>query len=283
MATRVQRFRPNPWRNIIRKEAPAPWCVERIEVQKIDMYADVKPTNMVKGTPPKPSIARAQSHFGVYEFQCAYDVLDVEVERARGMGLDLVSYKAIANQTAVEKKLDEIAAGGETLLSLPGLANNSTVAASYTVTKVGGAWSDSVDPEDMLADLHNLANAVYENSLENFSADTIVLPLSKYHLIVKTRLGDGTDETVLTAFTKQSPYVRKVVPWNRLATLGAGNGTRAVAFDSQAAEGPKMIVLKELTDDAPVRQGRGYEINQSFIVGGVMIEHETTLAYMDGI
>lgn len=280
LGTRLKRYRPNFFRQILRVTSEAPPWAERLEIVKIEQFASVKPSVLARGTPPKPSVSRGQLFQGIVEYQAGYDINDQEIARCRALGTDLDITSAVANQQAFETKFEEIASGAETELSLPGLGN---ISGANAVTATA-TWDDDLEPEAILQDLHRLVFAVTEGSLQNCNADTVALPLAKFHYIARTRLSDGTNHTILTAFREQSPYVKRVIAWNRFATLGANGVTRACAFDSVSDLGPRMVIPQEVTDHTPVRKtGTSVEVTQTVRVVGVMTENEKSVAYMDSI
>lgn len=279
LATRLKKYRPSRFRSILRVETAVPEWANRVELRVIESFAE--PT-LIKNTSSElrtPTIDKTSAFQTVYQYGLAYQVTAREVLQARQLGMDLESVYAVANQTATEQFLDAVAAGAQNAgtPAIPGLANAGT-----TPLQTTAAWTAATDPEDMLDGLHTVINAVATNSKENFAADTLALPLDIYQIAIVKRLGDGTDKTVLTALREQSPYLRRIVSWNRLATLGtAGYAKRIVAFDSLAAEGPRMVIPRELTDAPPIRKGLGWEVPQDFLTAGVIVDANETVAYLD--
>lgn len=280
IASRQQRFRPLFWRQILRIDNSIPKWALRVEVQKVQLYASVKPMGIGgQGDLPKPTIDRSNGFLTLWQFGCMYEIKDDEVEYSRKVGIDLRSTSSFANQTAAEQKLNAIAWTGHTTPTLPGLTTN---AAAISAKTSEAAWTTATDPAVMLASLNALVDRVKTQSKQLFTADTVVMPLSDYRLISTARLWDGTKETVLSTFREQNPSVRRVVEIFDLETAGAGGVGRIVAFDAVAEEGPKMLIAQEFEDEMqPVRKHWGFEIGQSFKTGGVLIEADESIAYHD--
>ena len=275
--TRFQRHRPAKFRRLLRIDRNVPDWAERIELRTIDLFASLKPINGLDDALPKPSVGMSQAFVRIYEFACAYDLTDREIQNSRALKTDLSTVRPIANQTAAEQLLERIASTGDATLGLRGIAGMASAPTPAT-----GPYTVATDPDVILGELHALLFAVTNQSLENFKADTLLLPLATYQLLSTMRLSDGTDETVLTSLAKQAPGV-KVEGWSRLTTAGAGGVTRAIAFDSQAPEGPRMVIPEELVDHEPVRKSLGWEIAQTLRTAGVVSDADEAVAYLDGV
>jgi len=285
---RVQRFRPKKFRQIMRIDSSVPEWAERVEIQKIAMYGDVRPTSHIGSDKlMMPTFDRSQNFLSVVEFEAGYDVRDGDLARAAQVGLTaLPAKKAAANQTRAEEILEEIAAVGNAnntdWPTLYGIANNASVTATDSPTD---GWADSTATSVILNDLHGLVDNVYTGSKELYPADTVLLPVTSYRFVARKRIGDGTSDTILEAFLRQNPDVKRVIPWYKLETAGSGGTTtkRAVAFHSLSEESPRMIIPRELTDHQPKRELFGYVVGQTMRTAGVLIESTLMVRYLDDI
>jgi len=171
-------------------------------------------------------------------------------------------------------------------LGLPGMLNNGDVPTVTAITKAatGTDWINNATADEILEDMHALAQAVQTNTNETRVADTMLLPLAEYQYIVRTRVTDsGGTETILPIFLRQNDTVSRVLPWDRLVDIGAGTTNRACAFDSRSPEVVRALVSKDMLSDAPLRVSRGWTVDQTLITGGVQILDANGLAYMDAI
>lgn len=279
LSTRQKMTRPAKFRSLIRVDRSAPPWAESIAVKQLDSFADFIVVQSMGDNLPKATVDATKASQPFYTFAAGYDVFDLEIERARKTGVEIASAKSLANAVRSEQILDAIAFGDWANPAINGLNDAGT-----PPLPSGGAWTgQGVSGTTILNELHGLANAVEANSMETAAADTIVLSLARFQLLVTTRLGDGTDRTVLEAFKAQNPYIKRILPWNRCATAGVGGVQRAIAFDSLNPLGPAMVIARELTDHEQVRKELGVSIAQSFTTAGVVIEMSETVAYLDGI
>lgn len=277
-AQRVERFRPAKFRSTLRIDSSVPGWAERIEIEKIALYAEVLPIARNADTARKPTMDRSSGYLRLFDFGCAYEINYTDLERARQLGIDYQNRATFANQTAAEKRLNAIAFLGFSNPTIPGLATN---AAAISAVVSGSNITASSDPSVDLAICHALVNRVHTTSKELFTGDTLVMPLSTYQIAAVKRLSEGTEETVLGALLKQNPYLRRVLASYELETASAGAGKRMIAFDSIAEEGPKMIISRELTDYPPVNKLFGFEVGQQMATAGVLIEADESIAYHD--
>lgn len=278
LARRAQMYTPSRFRSILRVDNSVPSWAEELELQQVKAYAEPMPVNDSTNQLPKPTFTKDKLTIKVVEYGLAYELNDKALERAQRTGENLPARAAIANQTAAEQHLDRLAAVGDTTFGTLGLMNQSIT----PVTLPSGVWNAAADGEDILADMHFLADSVWDTSKEIFEADTLIIPLARWSIIRSKRLttGSGVAETVLTAFLRES-NVSKVIPWRRANGVGAGGKDRVCAFNSQAEEVASMIIPEEFHDGTPHRLLRAVEVPQFYSAAGVLSHYKQGIAYGD--
>lgn len=277
LAQRAQMYTPSRFRSILRVDNSIPSWAEEVEIQQVEAFAEAQPVQAGTNQLPMPTFERDSRKVKVTEFGMAYQLLDRELDRAAATGMNLSAASSLANQTAAEQRLDKIAATGDTALGLLGLLNQSVT----PITLGSGDWDEqATNGPTILAEMHQIADAVWDNSLEMFEADTLVVPANRWNIIRSRRLSNDNSETVLTAFLRESPVTR-VIPWRRAQDAGAGGLDRVVAFDSRRPEVASMLIPQEFTDGTPVRGLRGVTVPQFFSTGGVLSHYSQGIAYAD--
>lgn len=277
-------FRPKKFRRICRIDSSVPEWAEKVTEVKIKAYGDVRPTiNGVSDAPRMPSIDRDSNSITVFEFEAAYDVRYDDLVKDNVIGLSTPVEKSKANLEVWEQILENIAAVGNTGLAgyptIPGLANN----ASISPTAASLNFDDDADPDTVLSDLQAFLDTLVIESKEIFEPNTLVLPVTSYRYIARAKLGDGTSDTILQALLKTVPELQRVIPWYKLETAGAGSVKRAICFDAVHAEGPRLIISKEMTENPPVQTRAGYEVGQYAKTAGVLIKSTKSARYLDGL
>lgn len=175
----------------------------------------------------------------------------------------------------------DVVAGGE-VGGLLGLLNQANTT-SYTVATgaaVSQAWGLKT-PDEILADLHGIFIAIIAGTYQTFEANTLLLPISKFQLIVSTRMGDGSDESILGLFQKQRPGI-KVAPWQYCEKAGTGGVDRMVAFN-QNKRFVKLALSSRFKQYPPEYRNREFKIDCTAKTAGIWSPYPSTIAYGDGI
>jgi len=209
----------------------------------------------------------------------SYSVQDLR--RAAMSGVPLSERKARATRRAIEQKIEDIGAAGDTNGGLPGLANNVNVS---LVSPVTGTWASATGAQ-MVADMLHFSSQVAVACKETFIPDTIVLDIASYNRLANTRISTSgdTNMTALNAFLEASPYVTSVISWNKLATANAaGTGPRALCY----ARTPDVLsfeIPQEYEQFPPQQDNLAFKVPAHARVGGVLIYYPVAVGYMDGL
>lgn len=282
IAQREQQHRPLKFRTIVRMNRSVPWFMESVRSELIEHAGTFVPIGMSDDSElPEPSIKRTQGNRQpIVSFAAKYSISRGEKERAQRMGIDVESKKSIANQVAAEAALDQIAANGVTpypsLTLGTGLLANTDVTVDSTSL---AAWDDTTDPTKILDFLTKLGTDLHIDSKEVSTADTLVLPVTHYALIMRKEM-DKSHKTILEALRDREIYSR-VLSWHKAETAGASSKRRILALDSRNPMGPEMILSQELTDGTPIRKHFSLEIPQVFVTAGIRVDDPSTMRYGD--
>lgn len=217
----------------------------------------------------------------VYSLGVAYQYSIQDLRRSARTGSRLDQRRARAARTAIENRIENIAALGDTKAQLVGIANNPNVS---IVTPITGTWSGATAAQ-IIADLHKLVNSVVIANKETFLPDTLLLDVTNYNLIA-TKLMSTTGDTgmtVLKSFLMTSPYVKQVIPWNKLARADSlGTGPRAIVYKKD----PEVLSLEipqEFEQMPPQPKNLSFYIPTHARIGGVIMYYPIAVGYMDGI
>lgn len=206
-----------------------------------------------------------------------------EVRAAQMAGVPLEQRKANAARRAVEEKIDKIAQTGDATHNLLGFLNQPNANVFTIPVGVAGfqAWSTKT-PDEIVKDLNAVANFSFEATNGVEIADTILLPLAQYSYIASTRMGDGSDTTILDFFMEANPFIKTVAPWYPLNTAGAGSTTRMVAY-RRDPDAVQLIIPQEFEQLPP--QPRNLEVVTPCHArcGGVVTYYPMTITYADAI
>jgi len=210
-----------------------------------------------------------------------------DVQRALMAGLNLDQKRRDAARDALNRKMDSVAALGDVELGFPGLLNHPNVPVLSAAAAAAGSHAkpwDGADkvPLEILADMNALVNKIADQTLDLHAANVLLLPSTHYRLISDTPLAANgyNSDSILNAFKKNHPEV-SVLPWILLANAdAAGTGQRAMAYE-MSPNNMEFVVADPISEDAPERKGRSYEIAMTAKVGGCVVYRPLAAAYMD--
>ena len=109
---------------------------------------------------------------------------------------------------------------------VPGFLTNPNLPAPLPAT---GDWAAET-ADSVLDDLHAIANAPPENTLNIETVDTMLMPTREFHLISTRRLPDS-DMTIRSHFMLATPYIKNITVLPELNLQdAAGTGPRVIAY-----------------------------------------------------
>lgn len=282
-------YRPFKFRSVMQIDSSIPTWAANVEVSKVDSAARLVPTDDLGPSDlPRPSIDLDTTTFKLLEFGAGYYYSDRELDRAAKLQINPSTERAMATARAAEQLLDETAASGDPFgKGLTGLGNDANITSVTAGTKGAGGTTWAVATADeLLSDLHAMVNAVEVNSKEMHAADTIILPQAQFNLLTSVRVPD----TSLTAMQLAKAQLVdrgngpvRILVWDRFSVLGAGTTPRACAFNASDPNVCSFMLPKGFTSDAPRRVSRGWEIDQTLIMGGCRILDAAGAVYMDAL
>jgi hypothetical protein len=207
-----------------------------------------------------------------------------EIRRAQMAGLPLETRRAEAARRAVEDKMASIALTGETGTNLKGFINYSGIT-SYTVASggTGGSkkWADKTAAQ-ILDDMHGIVHGVVNATNGIEQPDTMLMPLAQYNLISTKRLGDGSDETVMSYFLKTNRYITRIDWLTELKDAGGTGVDHMMVYVNDPMHLTLEIPLMFEQYEAD-KKAMAYEIPCYAKTAGVIIYYPASVAAGSGI
>jgi hypothetical protein len=201
-----------------------------------------------------------------------------EVRASAMAGRSLPMMKADAARRAHEQKVDEIAALGDAATGMTGFLNNANIPQQSNLA--GANWS-TLSADQILADLNQTAQKMFDDTNAVETPDTILLPPDQYALISTLRVGD-TQTTVLRFFLQTSPWIRNVDHWYRLKGAGAGATDRMVTYRRDPSK--LELQIPQEFETMPVQENDlRFEVPTHSRIGGVTVYKPLSALYTDGI
>jgi len=225
------------------------------------------------------------------------DLLAAQVASTNGgPALNIDLEQGIAAKEAIDKGLDAIAGiGSATSTTIPGLSQgigpdvgllgllNQPNATTYTPAAGASgstAWSLKT-PDEKVADLTGQYAAMVAGTYKIFTPDAFLLPITQFEAANGQRMGDGSDETVISFYRKIKPNVT-IDSWQYCAGAGTSGQDRCVAFINNRRYVRHMI--SSLFRQMPVEYSNlEFSVDCVCKTAGVISPYPLSISYMDGI
>jgi hypothetical protein len=226
------------------------------------------------------------------------DLMAAQFANRNGFGsINLETEKAVATREAIERGLDAVTGIGSTTSStIPGLdvgvgpdvgllgLLNQPNASTYTPASAAGGggqtWAVKT-PDEIIADMHGICRAQIAATYKRFPPNRLLIPIDQMEIIRSVRMGDGSDESILSLFQKQRPGV-VVDSWQYCEGAGSGGTDRMVAFigDKRYVKLALSLRFKQLPAEF---RNREFKTDCLARTAGVFSPYPISITYADGI
>jgi hypothetical protein len=225
----------------------------------------------------------------IRSFAAGYTYTLQEIRAAAKAGRALERMRAMAARRALDVKLDDIAAFGDTASGITGLLNlaNTTTFTPADKSNGGKTWlntdgTPNATPTEIIKDLSDIITTVVVETLEVERPTRILLPTRQFEHITNTPRSDVSDTTIRAFFEGTHPGVQ-LMSWERLA-LSASSGT----LDQMVAYNPspmnlRLLMAVEFEQLPPQQDGFAYKVLTHMRTGGVVTQFPKSIAYGAGI
>lgn len=238
---------------------------------------------------PTVSVTRTEETQAIKTLEDAFSYTVDEVRAARETGQDLPTDSQLNAVAAIEQKIDAMLALGDTLSSIPGLANNTNV----TSDNAAAAWLSAATPDQIIGDVRTIVEntqsalkqgQVPGSTVPMFDQFALYLPRKHYTHLFTTRLG-STNEVSIGSFIKNNfDMIKSIRPWWRLDTANGGNpmAVLAPALDSGAMNPMAGGALLPLDFEMLPEQyeGRSVTVPCAGKCGGVVMRYPVGFRYL---
>lgn len=239
----------------------------------ITRYSDDLPAVDVMAAEKIQKIESLGASFG-------YSIQDLRAASRLNMPLD--TEKGELARMTVENRIENLAVFGDTTVGLPGFCNMPNVPILSSPGNLTGNWLGGATADQILDDLHAMADAVVNNTKNTHKPDTIVLPLAHYSWIARKKVNNFTNETILKVFLETSPWIRNVDQWNYLSTADGSGGPLAICYQRHPRV-VKLVIPQEFEMLPPQPKNLAFSIPCHARFGGVSWRYPLAAVYAVGI
>ncbi len=206
-----------------------------------------------------------------------WTIQDIRRSALAGSQFDL--RKARAARLSIDRRMDEIAANGIPEVGTTGLLNNANV--PVFVFPNAGAW-DAIATNLVLENLNALAQSIVDLTLEIEQPNTMLLPTAEFGIVASTPISalNGSTDTIMTVFLRNSPYITQLDQWSKLTAAGAGGVPRVVCYDrtDRVLQFNVPLLFEQLP---PQPRNLSFLVPVHARVGVVEMHYPRALAYAD--
>jgi hypothetical protein len=231
---------------------------------------------------PRVDVFAEENQARVKSLGAAYGYSIMEVRRAAMAGVPLNTRRADTARRSIEELMDRLAWYGDSDYNIQGFFDYPGTTEYTTPNGAGGnpEWSTKT-PDEIIADLVGLMDAVSVPTNGREMVDTILLPRAQYNLIKNTRMGGSSDTTIFMYFMNNNPDVT-IEALDELAGQGAGSSDRMYGYvrDPEHLVQEVVTPFEQLEED---KKGATWEVPVHAEFGGVTIFYPQSVAYADNI
>lgn len=207
----------------------------------------------------------------------SYSVQDIRRAQMAGMPLE-ESLNRIAKR-AVEAKIDQMAAFGDTKVGTTGFLNNANVP---LVTPITGSWATAT-ADQIVADLDKLVNSIVTGSNGIHMPDTLLFDIASFTKLNGMQRSVASDVTILRWYLNNNAFIKNIDHWYLLSKAdAAGTGPRVVCYQ-RSPDVLALVIPQEFEQFPPQVKNLSFFVPCHARIGGVKIPYPLAIAYMDGI
>lgn len=226
------------------------------------------------------------------------DLLGAEFSSQNGgPALNIDLEQAAAAKMAIDRALDAICGiGSATSATIPGLSQgvgpdvgllgllNQPNSTTYSPAVGQGsgltAWAGK-SPDEKIADLTGAFAALENSTYKIFVPTAFLIPIKQFRLAAGQRMGDGSDESVISLFQKLYPGV-SIDSWQYCAGAGTAGVDRGVAFIKNKRYVRHMI-SQRFRQLPPQFERFEFTTLCTAKTAGVISPYPISICYFDGI
>lgn len=276
------RYKPLKARQFIPASEDRDPAAEYITYYQWDEFGTAKIVTNYADDFPFVDALRNEFSTPVKSIGAAYQFTLQDLRRSAKAGTGLEQRRANAARMAIERKIDEMAAFGDSTSGITGFANHPNV--PVVALPNGGAWkSGAALVTEILQDLHAFVAATVDAGGDVFVPNVLILPTTAYHHLSQTFMSVDNTKSILRAFLEENPYIEQVDHWNKLDNVaGATGSNRMICYQRS----PEVVTLEEpqpFEQFPPQQQGLTWRVYCHARFGGAVVRYPVAMRYADNV
>jgi len=169
---------------------------------------------------PRADVSGKETSIPVRSVGISYGYNLDEIQSSQLTGASLDQRRANAARRSIEQKVNEVAFFGDAESGMGGLFDNPNIPTGAVVNPGSGTEFVNKTPDQILFDINDLFNDIFEttNMVEN--GNTLLLPPAQWSYIMTTPRADNNDTTIAQFIAANSPFLKSIddiIPVNECA------------------------------------------------------------------
>jgi len=236
---------------------------------------------------PSVTVKSKKSVKQLYSIGDSFEYTQQDIRSARMGGTPLDAKLMSAARRAAMVVEDDLIFNGDARIGYTGIINDPNIT-TLTAPDNGGGESQWVDktPDEIVADISLAVSGIVSGSLGTEAPTTMAIPTAQYAQIAQTRMGDGSDTTILNFVLASNPYIKEIVPVFKLAdsiAAGSYDGQDCALFFDRNPDKLWVEVPMDFRAYAAQEDGLMLKIPCEQRTGGIIIAYPLSVLRLDGI
>jgi hypothetical protein len=285
---RIQEMRPSVFRQIFAGSTGTPMVetlddlVEEIVDTEIQPYGEMKVIQNTTTNVKMTTFDSTKTTSNARTAAIGYEILTEQLNRLDANNIPIRKLFGLANFKIAEKWLEDANLLGSTQYGFGSLLKNTNVTFVTLGTKTTGgtAWTAATPFEEIVKDILAISQAVFTNSFQTLTGDTVLLPNTAYDIGVNT-VHATSGISAIEAAKQRDVRIKRVMPLTHLVGAGAGATNRAMGLCST---GTVVQMSERAFREEPPRQiDLGSRIIETVRTAGAIWNNLQGAVYADGM
>jgi len=211
-----------------------------------------------------------------------YQILNEQLARLNANNIPIRKLYGVANFKIAEAWLENAVLLGSTQYGFGSLLKNTSVALVTLGTKTTGGltWQAATPFEEIVKDILALSQAVYTNSYQTLTGDTVILPDTKFNIATNT-VHATSQMSAIEAAKQRDTRLKRVIPLTQLVGAGVGAVDRAMALCSSGLV--VQMTERPFREEKPRDIDLGVRVIETLRTAGAVWNNLQGAVYGDGL
>jgi len=294
-------------RTLIPVDTRVPTGADSFTYTQFDKLGEAKIVHNYSQDFPDASIVGKQFKQGIVSLGDSYQYTIQDMRAAAMAGLPLEARKAATARWVMEKKLELLAAQGDSATNLYGLANAPNIQQTTKVSQnnagsTSATWASLISDalgkgnitavaQEIAKDVLQMGKDIFTNTKGVHYGDTLVLSTPMYGVLASTPMAPqfGQSVTLLDYLLELDPWLKTVEFWpylDTVANLAPTPGTSGHGLAMRYQKDPTVLALiisQEFEQFAPQPRNMSFIVPCHMRTGAVEVRYPKAVTCMTGL